>query len=127
MSVRELEARLARDVEDKILGRLGYRETDVWLPGAVDPMEPRPEVAEVTQSEYARVLPEQVLMELGKAVRPVQVYKLRIPRTWTPEQIRVPGTWYLKTDGQAKAPMLTLAVYMEDARWIVYLSTLRRF
>lgn len=126
MSVRELEARLARDVEDAILGRLGYRETDVWLPGQTEPVDPRPEVVEVQSSETRQKLPEQVLVELNSGNRPNQVYRVGLPRTIPPNQVRVEGSWKLQTEGQAQTNCLVLAIFMEDARWQIYLCPIRR-
>jgi len=126
MSVRDLEARLARDVEDKLLERLGYRETDIWLPsGAI--IDPRAQVTEhPSDSALKNSLPSQVLVELGRASRPMTLYEVRLPRTWSAAEIRAEGAWGLQTEGQGRVSCYPLSIDRKDARWIIFLAPQRR-
>ena len=124
-TVREIEARLARDIEDKVLQRLGYRETEVLLPGG-EPIDPRPPVLELTPQQSNRRFGEQVLKELSGAYRPAIIWEVRIPRTYAPEQVRVEGTWEVKPDGENGTVCIPLSIQRGDSRWVVYLTPQRR-
>ena len=126
MSVRELEARLARDVEDKVLERLGYRETQIWLPSG-ELITPLPEVTEHQSSDRLKgKLPPQVLTELESASRPLTIYEVKVPRTWDASEIRAEGVWRLQSTQQLQISCYPITIDRKDARWIVYLAPQRR-
>lgn len=124
-TVREIEARLARDVEDAVLGRLGYREWRVWLPGGLEVL-PRPAVKEMSFEGARRSLGEQVLAQLGDSYRPATVYEVQIPRTLTTEAIRAEGVWAVESDEASRVSCYPISIRQTDARWVVVLAIQRR-
>lgn len=124
-SVREIEARLAGQVEDKVLERLGYREYKIVTPlGEI--IEPRPDVSEMTTHAVKRQFGEQILTELATGNRPATIWKVAIPRTYTPQQIRIEGVWQVHPDDELAVDCYPLTIERFDARWVVYLTPQRR-
>lgn len=124
-TVREIEARLASQVEDKVLERLGYREYSILTPLG-ETITPRPEVGEMSASQVKRQFGEQILTELATANRPATVWKVAIPRTYTPSQIRIEGVWQVHPDNELAVDCYPLSIERYDARWVVYLTPQRR-
>lgn len=129
MSVREIEARLAGSVEDKVSQRLGYRESRVWLPslsGRGAEVEPRPIVKELSGSEARRNYAEGLLEGLGGGFRPTTLLEVAIPRTYPPETVRTEGVWHLQSEGEPEIQCIPLSIRRTDARWVVTLAPQRR-
>ena len=123
MSVRDLAARLAGSVEDSISERLGYRETDVYLPSLIGlgpKVTPRPIVEEQDIDSALRSSAGAILTEYSDR-RPVTLFKVQIPRTYSSTVILAEGVWGLQTDGQALISCYPAAITRTDTRWKVYL------
>lgn len=125
MTVRDLEARLKGQVEDKVLGRLGYRETSVMTPKGIV-IEPRPQVLELDSQAATRALGGQLLMDLSGSDRPITTYQVTIPRTYPASDIRVEGVWVLDTDGEGTLECRLVEVTRKDAYWVLLLVPQRR-
>jgi len=125
MSVRDLEARLAGSVEDKVLQRLGYREIDVRLPSGLL-VTPRPICYEVSEAEKNRSLSSQVLLDLQNESRPTTIYHLEIPRTYTAQEIRDDGVYTLTIDNEGTLETYPLSILRKDSRWVILLGVQRR-
>lgn len=125
MSVREIEARLASTVEDKVLQRLGYREAEVNLPD-LTVVQPRPPVRELTQGQARQRVAEQVLTSLTEGYRPVTLFEVLVPRTYPPSQVRAEGVWRVHLDGEEPTDCKALLIQRGDARWSVILAPQRR-
>lgn len=124
-TLRQTEARLARDVEDSVLTRLGYNEVAVWAPNELR-IEPNPLVVEMNEQAMRKAFSEQVLMDLAPPNRPAIVWEVSIPRTHTPDQIRTEGVWYLQPLEESKVACYPVTMQKTAARWIVYLAPQRR-
>ena len=125
MSVREIEARLASQVEDKVLERLGYREAEVTLPDRTV-VQPRPPVRELTQAQAKQKVAEQILTSLTEGYRPVTLFEVLVPRTYPPSQVRAEGVWGISLDGEDPTDCKALLIHRGDARWSVILAPQRR-
>ena len=125
MSVRDIEARLASQVEDQVLQRLGYREASVSLPDATV-VEPRPPVKEMSQQQARQAVGEQILTSLGSEYRPVTLFEVQVPRTYPPAQVRAEGVWTLALDGEEPTDCRALLITRKDARWVIILAPQRR-
>jgi hypothetical protein len=124
-TVREIEARLAGSIEDRVSQRLGYREQSVRLPGG-QIVEPRPLVKELNANQQKAKFSEQILTELSGSYRPATIWEVKIPRTYPPELIRVEGVWAIQSDGEQAVDCYPLSILRTDARWVVYLTPQRR-
>lgn len=124
-TVREIEAELVGRVEDGVLDRLGYREVEVRLPGG-DIVVPPPEAHEMTAGQQRQKFSEQVLAELSGSYRPATIWKVGIPRTYTPQQVRTEGVWVVQPSGEPAVACYPLTIEKQDARWYVYLTPQRR-
>lgn len=125
MSVREIEARLAGQVEDKVLERLGYRECTVILPDGTE-VQPRPSVKELTAAQAKQQVAEQILTTISEGYRPVTLFQVGIPRTYPPAQVRAEGVWKLHLDDEEPTDARALLIRRDDARWWVILAPQRR-
>lgn len=124
-TLREIEAGLASTIEDKVLQRLGYRELRVVLPTGEE-VEPRPKAKELTAADQKNRFSQQILQELGAGFRPATIWKVEIPRTYTPDQVRIEGVWTVQSDGEKVMDCYPLTIEKHDARWSVYLTPQRR-
>lgn len=124
-TVRQTEARLAGDVEDKILQRLGYREYEITLPNG-EIVTPRPKTSELSSQQASRAFSEQILNELSGSHRPATIWKVEIPRTYPPSKIRTEGVWVVTPDEEMSVSCYPLTIERYDARWTVYLTPQRR-
>ena len=124
-TVREIEARLASQVEDAVLERLGYRELQVQLPGG-QIVAPNPKSKELSSTEQRTRFGEQLLMELGGSYRPIIVWQIEIPRTYPSDQVRTEGVWSVKPGDEPTLDCYPLSIEKQDARWIVFLTPQRR-
>lgn len=137
MSLRDIEAKLAANVADNVLQRLGYREIAVRLPGGVE-VTPRPATKELPYSTQTRVLPEQILVSLGSPNRPATVVEVAIPKTHPEAAIRAEGAWQLLWDrgeptvhdgggtGASWVDCYPLGIQSTPARWIVVVTPQRK-
>jgi len=125
MSVRDIEARLAGSVEDRVSQRLGYRETEVRLLQhdmmTLLTITPRPAVTELTPAAANRRMGSQLLMDASPD-RPITLFLVEIPRTYSAEIIRGDVNWFIQTDGEEELACYPLSITRKDARWEVILS-----
>ena len=124
-TLREIEAGLASTIEDKVLERLGYRELAVVLPTG-EVVEPRPKAQELSAADQKNKFSQQILQELGGSFRPATIWKVEIPRTYRPDQVRIEGVWTVQPDGERVMDCYPLSIERHDARWTVYLTPQRR-
>lgn len=125
MTLRDTEARLAREVEDSILTNLGYNDYQVWAPGELA-INPNPIVSEMNESRMRQTFSEQVLSSLAPPNRPAIVWEVKIPRTYQPGEIRTDGVWYLQPNGETRVACYPVTMQKTAARWVVYLAPQRR-
>ena len=124
-TLREIEATLASTIEDKVLERLGYRELAVLLPTG-ELIDPRPKAREMTAAEQKNRFSQQILEDLGGSFRPATIWVVEIPRTYTPDQVRIEGVWTVQPDDEKVMDCYPLSIEKHDARWTVYLTPQRR-
>lgn len=125
MTLRDTEARLASEVEDSILQRLGYNEYKITTPANLL-IEPNPLVETLSDAQVRRAFSEQILTQLASPSRPATLWKVQIPRTYPAAQVRIEGVWQLQLNEEPPIRCYALSVRETAARWILYLAPQRR-
>lgn len=123
-TVREIEARLASEVEDGVLSRLGYREFEVIPPNGVA-IVPRPQVKQVDLVNPKNQYVEGLLQNAG-IYRATAVFELLISRVVAKSVVTQFGTWTLTHDEDGSPVTCQLLdLKIQDARWKLLLAVIR--
>lgn len=129
-TVRQIEAQLGTEVEDAVLGQLGYREYTVTLPDGtlLDDDSPLPKMGrpQVKQVDYARISEMEAakILDITGGI-PNDVFEVRISRQISEQSIRFGGFWNITHDTFPAFQGLLTSVTVKDAWFICRVAVIK--
>lgn len=121
-NVRRIEVKLA-SLQDRILGKLGYREYSLSISGTQVDILPG-----ITQKNITSYSPDQLsgfADRLGGQGNPISIFRLELSREVPESLVRQFGYWILSRDGYV-ADCLPLDIQVTDSRYIVLLGVIKQ-
>ena len=97
MTIRDLEVRLVRDIDDKLNEKFGYREYAVNIPG-YGLVEPRPEVKAIDTTKISDAAKQVFSRGIGGRGIPNEIYTCKPPRSISESIIRGSQYWTIIRD-----------------------------
>lgn len=123
MSVRDIQVRLGGQVEDNILGRLGYREFTVSI-GGTELTYP-PAIKQMNLKAYSDSQLRGFADALGGQGNPIAYFEVRVSRLEPESLIRSFVYWVLTREG-FQAECLPVDIRVNDDRYVVTLAVIKQ-